>query len=334
MINRSIRGLFFLFMIFSGFALSGCAEKPVDLNFNPNAGETRPNQYRSNITFGFVTFEDLRVSKRLMGDKTLIGWGSNTYHTNVNVPDQVTKAFVDTYRYLGLKAEWIKNPPENFSFSTSSWVRALRTLYPDVNVFVIGKIQNYEFLLRSGGLSGMASGNFNSLAITSQARVELYYIDSETGRIIWGNTLHHDTFDRKVTKKAPVDYASIRLEEALQNVILQSVDRVLPKINKRNPGAVQVLSGGLLADVPKTPEGKPAGPIPAGKGRLEIISKPPGARVYVDGIYYGLTPLSLDLTPGIHLLKVHKDGFETGRDKVGILDGKSTPWSGDLPKKN
>ncbi|EQD24699.1 MAG: PEGA domain-containing protein [Nitrospirae bacterium] len=326
--------ILFALMIMTGIILTGCAQKPVDLNFNPNAGETRPNQYRANITFGFVTFEDLRVSKRLMGDKTLIGWGSNTYHTNANVPEQVTKAFVDTYRYLGLKAVWIKNPPENFSFSTNSWVRSLRSLYPEVNVFVIGKIQNYEFLLRSGGMSGLASGTFNSLAVTTQARVELYYLDSETGRIIWGNTLHHDTYDRKVSKKAPVDYASIRLEDALQNVIIQSVDRVLPKINKRDPGAVQVLSAGFMADVPKTPEGKPAGVIPAGKGRLEIVSKPGGARVYVDGIYYGLTPLSLDLSPGVHLLKVHKDGFETSRDKVGILEGKSTPWNGDLPKKN
>ncbi len=332
--KRSIAQILLFFAVLTSFSLSGCAPKPIELNYNPNAGETRPNQYRSNITFGFVTFEDLRVAKQMMGDKTLIGWGSNTYHTDANVPDQVTKAFVDTYRYLGLKAVWIKTPPDNFSFSTNSWVRSLRTLYPEVNVFVIGKLQNYEFLLRSGGLSGLASGNFTSLAVTTQVRVELYYLDSQTGRIIWGNTLHHDTYDRKVSKKAPTDFAAIRLQDALQNVVLQSVDRILPKINKRDPGSVQVLSAGFMADVPKTPEGKSAGVIPSGKGRLEIISKPQGARVYVDGIYYGVTPLALDLTPGVHLLKVHKDGYETSRDKVGILDGKMTPWNGDLPKKN
>ena len=85
---------------------------------------------------------------------------------------------------------------------------------------------------------------------------------------------------------------------------------------------------------PKTPEGKAPGKIPPGKGRIEVVSKPGGARVYLDGIYYGVTPISLDVIPGVHLLKVHKDGYETSREKIGILDGKSTPWSGVLPKKD
>lgn len=321
-----------LLMLWGVLSLSACATKPVDLNFNPNAGETKPNQYQSSLRIGFVTFDDLRTALK-MGDGTLIGWGSNTYHTNVNVPQQVTQAFVDSYRYLGFKATWIKTPPENFSFSTRSWVRTLRSQYPNIDIFVIGKLENYEFLLRSGGLSGITTGGFSSLSVTTQVRVELYYLDSQTGKIIWGNTLHHDTFDRKVSKKAPTDYAAIRLQEALQNVILQSVDRSLVHINKRYPSSIQMISAGL-ANVPKTPEGTPAGTIPQGKGRLEVISNPSAAMVYVDGIYYGVTPLALDLSPGIHLLKVKKNGYETNRDKVGILEGKATPWNGVLPGKN
>ena len=331
--RRVFARLFSLYLIVSMLVVSSCAQTPVVLSYSPNFGETQPNQFRSSLRFGFVTFEDQRVAKRLMGDATLIGWGSNTFHTKQNVPDHVTKAFVDTYRYLGLKSIWIKTPPDNFSFSTKTWVASLRTRYPNVDVFVIGKIRNYEFLLRSGGISGAVKGKFSELAATTQARVELYYLDSESGRIIWGNTLHHDTYDRKVSKKAPTDYASMRLDEALHNVILQSVDRVLPKINARSPGSVQVLSG-MMADVPKTPEGKVAGSVPSDKGRIEVVSKPSGAKVYLDGIYYGLTPLALDIPPGIHLLKVKKEGFETGRDKVGVLAGKVTPWKGVLPPKN
>ncbi len=325
---------FSVIAILTSLVLSSCSGKPVGLHFNPNIEETAPNQYRANIKFGFITFEDDRVALQ-MGDKTLIGWGTNTYHTNENIPDQVTHAFVKTYQYLGLNTVWIRTPPENFSFSTISWVRHLHAQYPDVEVFVIGRIQNYEFLLRTGGLSGFASGEgYSTLAITAQVRLNLFYLDSKTGKIIWGTSIHHNTFDKKKTEKAPVEYAANRLQDALHDVVMQSVDRILPKINKRNPGSVQVLAGGLLAEVPKTPEGKAPGKIPVGKGRLEIASKPSGARVYIDGIYYGVTPLSLDLTPGAHLLKVHKDGFETSRDKVGILEGRSTPWSGVLPKKN
>lgn len=95
--------------------LTSCATKPVELNFNPNAGETKPNQYKSSLRFGFVTFEDLRTAKQ-MGDASLIGWGSNTYHINVKASEQVTKAFVDSYNYLGFKATWIESPPPIFHF--------------------------------------------------------------------------------------------------------------------------------------------------------------------------------------------------------------------------
>jgi hypothetical protein len=312
--------------------LTSCATKPVELNFNPNAGETKPNQYKSSLRFGFVTFEDLRTAKQ-MGDASLIGWGSNTYHINVKASEQVTKAFVDSYNYLGFKATWIESPPPNFSFSTRSWVRTLRSLYPNIDIFVIGKLQNYEFLLRSGGMSGLTNGTFFSLNVTTQVRVELYYLDSQTGKILWGNGIHHDTFDQKVSKKAPTDFAAIRLEDALQNVILQSIDRSLPRINKNFPSSIHIVSN-TMANVPKTPEGALAGAIPSGKGRLEVVSNPRGAMVYVDGVYYGPTPLSLDLSPGIHLLKVKKDGYETSRDKVGIIEGKLTPWNGLLPRSN
>lgn len=331
--RRIFTGLLSSSLLVWMLGISSCAQAPVVLNYSPNFGETQPSQFRSSLRFGFVTFDDQRVAKRLMGDATLIGWGSNTFRTNQNVPDHVTKAFVDTYQYLGLKAIWIKSPPDNFSFSTKTWVSSLKTRYPNVDVFVIGKIRDYEFLLRSGGLSGAVKGKFSALAATTQARVELYYLDSESGRIIWGNTLHHNTYDQKVSKKAPTDFASMRLDEALHNVVLQSVDRVLPKINSRNPGSIQVLSG-MMADVPKTPEGKTAGTVPPDKGRIEVVSHPSGAMVYLDGIYYGVTPLALDVQPGVHLLKVKKDGFETGRDKIGVLAGKVTPWSGVLPPKN
>ncbi len=331
--RKMLSRLLFICLVVVFVSTASCAQTPVVLSYSPNSGETQPNEFRSSLRFGFVTFEDHRVAKRLMGDDTLIGWGSNTFHTKDNVPAHVTKAFVDTYRYLGLKAVWIKTPPDNFSFSTKSWVRALRTRYPDVDIFVIGKIRNYEFLLRSGGISGAVKGKFTALAATTQTRVELYYLDSQSGRIIWGNTLHHDTYDRKVSKKAPTDYAAMRLDEGLHNVVIQSIDRVLPKINSAHPGSVQVLSG-MMADVPKTPEGKVAGSVPSDKGRIEVVSQPSGAKVYLDGIYYGVTPLALDIAPGVHLLKVRKEGFETSRDKIGVLAGKVTPWKGALPAKN
>lgn len=330
--NRWLVSVFHGCLIAGILTLASCASKPVPLVFNPNADETRPDQYRSSLRIGFLTFQDARASVK-MGSAQLIGWGSNTYYTDANIPAQVTKSFADSYKYLGFKTVWIKNPPQNFSFSGRGWVQTLRSLYPNIDIFVIGKIQNYEFLLREGGLSGVSTGDYTSLSVTTQTGVELYFLDSQTGKILWGNRIHHETFNRKISSKSPPDYAAIRLEEGLQNVILQSVDRSMVRINRRFPGAVQLVSSDM-ADLPKNPAGGLAGSLPAGKGRLNVVSSPPAALVYLDGVYYGTTPLSLDLAPGIHLLKVKKDGFATSRDKVGIIEGRTTPWKGVLPARN
>lgn len=306
-----------------------CASKPVELNFSPDAGAVKANQYSSSLRIAFVNFEDIRAVPAATGDLKMVGWGANTYSTNVDVSEHVTRAFVDEYRYLGFNAIWIKSAPSNFSFSTKDWVRTLRTEYPNVDVFVIGKIRDYQFLLRYGSMTGVTGKQ----AVSASVGIQTYFVDSQTGKVLWGDLVRHTSFKTKLSKKEPTLYAAIRLDDALQNVILQTVDRSLIHINRAHPDAVHLQSTGM-AEISKTPEGKPAGPLGAGKGRLNVFSKPSEASVYVDGVYYGTTPLTLDLSPGIHLLKVKKDGFETRRDKVGIIDGKETPWRRVLPAKN
>jgi len=47
--------------------------------------------------------------------------------------------------------------------------------------------------------------------------------------------------------------------------------------------------------------------------RLKIRSEPPGADVYVSGIYYATTPAVLDLGLGQYMLEVQKPGYKTYR---------------------
>lgn len=47
-----------------------------------------------------------------------------------------------------------------------------------------------------------------------------------------------------------------------------------------------------------------------GVQQLSVLTEPSGARVSVDGRYFGLSPLALELKPGNHLVSLVKDGFE------------------------
>lgn len=56
-------------------------------------------------------------------------------------------------------------------------------------------------------------------------------------------------------------------------------------------------------------------------GRLEVTSEPEGARVSVDGVAIGQTPLMLsEVLSGDHVVKIEKDGFHTHTQAVSIQD--------------
>ncbi|WP_232156308.1 protein kinase domain-containing protein [Methanocaldococcus infernus] len=61
--------------------------------------------------------------------------------------------------------------------------------------------------------------------------------------------------------------------------------------------------------------------IPA-EGSLYIESNPPGAKIYIDGKYMGITPKTIDVTPGSHELKLVKQGFEEYSTEVYISPGE------------
>jgi len=46
-------------------------------------------------------------------------------------------------------------------------------------------------------------------------------------------------------------------------------------------------------------------------GRVIIESEPMGAKVYINGVYYGRTSLDLQLPVGEYTAKLEKDGYKT-----------------------
>ncbi len=68
-------------------------------------------------------------------------------------------------------------------------------------------------------------------------------------------------------------------------------------------------------------------------GRLVISSAPPRAKVYIDEVYYGLTPLTLDIRPGIHDVSVGQKGFRDSKERVSVRSGETTELPAVLDKE-
>jgi hypothetical protein len=331
--TRLMRLLFGALMIIAIGTPIGCAQAPVKLEYRPSAGMTKPHQYASSLRFGVVLFKDDRASTLMTGDRQYIGWGTNTYRTDSDVDLHVTKAFVDQFNYLGLKSTLIHHPPADFSFQTNGWVQTLRSRFPNVDVFIVGRIMNYQF---QSSHTGYIEGTGSAIS-KDQVELDVYFINAQTGHPIWGTRIHERSMTKSQHSK-PLEVAAERLDRDLQKVILGYADRSVGHLAKVFPGSIQVEASAN----PATVSGKTLSadqynlqknPIPAGKGRLVVTTTPSGAKVYIDNVFYGVTPMMLDLDPGVHLLKVKMNQYHTSRDKIGILGGTMTPWQEDLQKK-
>jgi hypothetical protein len=94
---------------------------------------------------------------------------------------------------------------------------------------------------------------------------------------------------------------------------------VAPSLPKAAPVAVQ--NYGVQGDVqPSTyrPHASEA------NGLLLVNTNPPRAKVYLDGVYYGMSPLRLEMEPGIHAISVKLAGYNMVTEKVSIRRGDNT----------
>jgi len=59
-------------------------------------------------------------------------------------------------------------------------------------------------------------------------------------------------------------------------------------------------------------------------GRLVITTIPARAKVYVADVYYGLSPLNIELQPGIHTIRLKLDEFKAATEKLSVREGETT----------
>lgn len=59
-------------------------------------------------------------------------------------------------------------------------------------------------------------------------------------------------------------------------------------------------------------------------GMLLVTTEPARAKVYMDGVYYGMSPLRVEATPGVHTVEIKLNGFKTTSEKVSVRKGDKT----------
>ena len=67
-----------------------------------------------------------------------------------------------------------------------------------------------------------------------------------------------------------------------------------------------------------------------GPASLQVVSRPAGAEVIVDGMSVGRTPLSMEMSPGAHEIRLSLPGFKGWATTVNVKAGTTTRVSGSL----
>jgi hypothetical protein len=98
---------------------------------------------------------------------------------------------------------------------------------------------------------------------------------------------------------------------------------------KAIPGVTVFVTPGTTPQVPATPTVTP----PALTNALLIVrTEPARAKVYVDGVYYGMSPLHVEASAGIHTVEVKLKGYRTVTEKVAVRKGDTTELEVQLEK--
>lgn len=70
---------------------------------------------------------------------------------------------------------------------------------------------------------------------------------------------------------------------------------------------------------------------PAGTGAVSISSVPPGANIFIDNVYKGLTPVTVtDLTSGGHSITIRQQGYADWIANVQVIQGSTIAITTDL----
>jgi hypothetical protein len=177
-----------------------------------------------------------------------------------------------------------------------------------------------------------------------QVRLDTTLKDVVTGKVIWAGEVEEKA-DRFAgvsgdTKGDIVDYLKQEIGVATDKTV-EAINSVLmatrPELFNLTPGTkvipgmkVLVTPGVVLSPVPAV--SAPATPAAGDKsqdsssvnGMLVVNTTPDHAKVYVDGIYFGMSPLRAETDPGVHKVEVKIKGYKTASEKVSIRKGEST----------
>lgn len=160
-------------------------------------------------------------------------------------------------------------------------------------------------------------GARDEIAIAVSSTVE----EAATGRVIWSGA----EAERGERFAGVIGNTRATLSAYIAGSLSKAVSRSIAQAGAR-------LENTRAAYAPAEKAVK-APPPPQGTGRLVVTTDPPRAKVYLDEVYYGLTPLNIDMDPGVYELTILHKGFKAPKEKVSVRPGQFTELEVEMERE-
>ena len=161
--------------------------------------------------------------------------------------------------------------------------------------------------------------------------IETFLKDASSGKIIWSGivTEVNERFagvsgnnkeDVAAYLKNGLRIVSNKTVEAITNSLMAS----RPELFTLTPGTKQISGVDVLVAPPASPQAIQTPSSNPALGLLSVNTSPARAKIYLDGVYFGLSPLHAELEPGVHDVVVKMNGYKKAAEKVSVRKGDNT----------
>jgi ABC-type uncharacterized transport system auxiliary subunit len=267
-------------------------------------------------------------------------------------PDARQEKYPITIRLSGYADARGADSPRRLGVSTSQIVGMYgvdimsdRDVAEVVAASIKKRLDNDGFQLLANGDGANAnfqlSGSVKELSIDVKDRdyvsiaLESTLTDLASGKVIWSGVVVEkaDRFSG-VSGNGKKDIAEY-LRKELAIVTGKTSESMLSVLMATRPDLFQLPMGskpvqGVTVFANPAASAVPAAmPVPsteavAQNGTLSAISTPSRAKVYVDGVYFGMTPLRAELAVGVHEVAIKLEGYQPASEKVSVRKGDNT----------
>lgn len=161
--------------------------------------------------------------------------------------------------------------------------------------------------------------------------LETTLTEVSTGQVVWSGVVKerpasryagisgNNTADIAKYLKKELGIVTKKTMEAVSATLMAS----RPALFNLTPGT-QAISGITMLQAASGVSATSGVAANVSSGKLILNTQPVRAKVYLDGVYFGLSPLDTEIEAGVHQIKVSLEGYKSVEEKVSVRKGANT----------